>query len=488
MGIRTALLKNVPEMEKFSEDSYREMLGELFGRFPSFQKSGASAYKPGTDNMEFFDSLLGHPHRRYAVIHVAGTNGKGSVSSMLAAVLASCGLKTGLYTSPHISDFRERMRSIDGRGSGKSAGDAVSGCVRLIPEESVWNFVRQWKETFEHLGLSFFEITTAMAFQWFADEKVDVAVVETGLGGRLDSTNIVSPVLGVITNIGLDHCDLLGETLGEIAFEKAGIIKPRVPAVVGESDPQTDPVFMRKVRYANISDPDFAGDEARMMRLLTFADKVRPSMSSREDEILAGMDLKGEYQRKNLHTVLAAVDVLLESGTLISREDFSEDAAAAALMRTAAATGFRGRWETLCDNPLVIADIGHNPHGLKYNFAQLSGMLGRGECRSLTIVYGAMADKDVDEIMRMLPPAAECIFVTAPGKRAMTAEAIMEAYLAAGGSPARACCIASVRDAVSEALLRSERRSGAGGGCSSAPDLIYVGGSTYVVAETVGLF
>ena len=234
--------------EIFSEERYEEIIQKLFVRFPSFQKTGAGAYKPGIANMEFADQLMGHPHRKYKVVHVAGTNGKGSVSNMLASCLAASGLKVGLYTSPHILDFRERIRIV------------TDESYMLIPKADVWSFVGQWQDTFDHLDMSFFEITTLLALNWFADSEVDIVVLETGLGGRLDSTNIVSPVLSVITNIGLDHCDMLGGTLPEIAFEKAGIIKPKVPVVVGESHPETDAVFERKVLYTNLPEPDFMGN------------------------------------------------------------------------------------------------------------------------------------------------------------------------------------------------------------------------------------
>jgi dihydrofolate synthase/folylpolyglutamate synthase len=285
--------------ENYTEENYQEMIQRLFKRFPSFQKSGASAYKPGIANMEFADQLMGHPHRKYKIIHVAGTNGKGSVSNMLTSVLASSGKKVGLYTSPHILDFRERMRVVQ---EGQPP--------MLISRQEVWDFVQKWQDTFDHIDMSFFEITTMMALDWFAAQQVDVVVLETGLGGRLDSTNIVSPALCVITNIGLDHCDMLGETLPEIAFEKAGIIKPNVPVVVGESHPDIDAVFERKVLYTNLPEPIFMGNRTAMMSLLVFADKVSPSLWDDRDEILAGMDLRGDYQRKNLRTVLAALDVI----------------------------------------------------------------------------------------------------------------------------------------------------------------------------------
>ena len=298
---------------EFSEESYDGMIKDLFVRFPSYQKSGAEAYKPGIANMEFFDQLVGHPHRKYPSVHVAGTNGKGSVCSMLASVLAAAGFRVGLYTSPHIIDFRERMRIVDGRDS------PLSPDLYHIGKREVWDFMKRWGETFDHLDLSFFEITTSMAFSWFASREADIAVIETGLGGRLDSTNIISPVLSVITNIGLDHCDMLGSTLPEIAFEKAGIIKRGVPAVIGESNPETDPVFERKVLYSNLSSTEFGGDRGRIMSLLTFADKYEPGLWGRHEEILAGMDLRGEYQVRNLRTALAALDVLGKAVPAVSR-------------------------------------------------------------------------------------------------------------------------------------------------------------------------
>lgn len=302
---------------KFSEEEYNRMLEKLFVRFPSFQKVGAGAYKPGIGNMEFFDQLAGHPHRQYRIIHIAGTNGKGSVSNMLTSAFASQGLKVGLYTSPHILDFRERIRIVSCHPDSSCHPERSEGSLAtLISKDYVWQFISRWQETFDHLDMSFFEITTAMALCWFAEMKVDVVVLETGLGGRLDSTNIVSPILSIITNIGLDHCDMLGETLPEIAFEKAGIIKPKVPVVIGESHPETDPVFERKVLYTNLPEPDFMGNRTAIMSLLTFADKTTPTLWDEHEAILAEMDLQGEYQRKNLRTVLAALDVLASGSQL----------------------------------------------------------------------------------------------------------------------------------------------------------------------------
>lgn len=459
----------------FSEESYNEMLAKLFVRFPSFQKVGAGAYKPGIANMEFVDQMMGHPHRRYKIVHVAGTNGKGSTSNMLASALAAAGCKVGLYTSPHILDFRERMRVVSDKGTS-----------RMISKEEVWDFVHQWKETFDHLDMSFFEITTMMALDWFAREDVDYVVLETGLGGRLDSTNIVTPVLSVITNIGLDHCDMLGETLPEVAFEKAGIIKPLVPVVVGESHPETDEVFERKVLYTNLPEPAFMGNRSAIMSLLTFADRTEPVLWAQHEDMLREMDLKGEYQQKNLRTALAALAVILVSDSWLQTvpvELFRE-----AIVCTASRTGFRGRWEKISDNPYVICDIGHNEHGLKYNFAQLSRMKESGEITDLIIVYGSVADKDVDSVIHLMPEDATYVFTQAASKRALSASVICDKYKVFCESVGRPCgdvlCCDNVAAALAEAkkivasLLAAD---------PTARPLIYIGGSTYVVSEAVAI-
>ena len=449
----------------FSDESYNEMLAKLFVRFPSFQKVGSGAYKPGIANMEFADQLMGHPHRCYKIVHVAGTNGKGSTSNMLASALSSVGYNVGLYTSPHILDFRERMRVV-----------AADGSFKLISKEEVWDFVQQWKDTFDHLDMSFFEITTLMALDWFARQEVDYVVLETGLGGRLDSTNIVTPVLSVITNIGLDHCDMLGETLPEVAFEKAGIIKPLVPVVVGESHPETDEVFERKVLYTNLPEAAFMGNRTAIMSLLTFADKIEPTLWDKHEEIIASMDLQGEYQCKNLRTALAALDVLH------ARCSETKDA----LVHTASRTGFRGRWEKISDNPVTICDIGHNEHGLKYNFAQLERMKASGEVTHLIIVYGSVADKDVDAVIHLMPKDAIYIFTQAHGKRALPAETAMKKYLdyceESGAEPCQVYCV----PVVSEAREKAEEI--AASVVKNNPDarpMIYIGGSTYVVSEAI---
>ena len=461
--------------EHFSEERYKEMIDALFMRFPSFQKVGAGAYKPGVGNMEFIDQLLGHPHRAYKIIHVAGTNGKGSVSNMLVSVLAALGYRVGLYTSPHILDFRERIRVVDG------GRDAVSPDVRLISKESVWDFIETWRETFDHLDMSFFEITTAMALHWFAVQEVDFVVLETGLGGRLDSTNIVTPLLSVITNIGLDHCDLLGDTLPEIAFEKAGIIKSGVPVVIGESNAETDPVFERKVLYTNLPEPKFMGSRSMIMSLLSFADKTEPMLWDRHKDILAAMDLQGAYQEKNLRTVLAAVSTLLASVPELSEAlaVSGMENVVSAIEHTAVRTGFRGRWEKLSDNPLIICDIGHNAHGLKYNFAQLQHMKSEGRCTDLVIVYGSVADKDLDSVLPLMPADAYYVFTQAGSRRALPAADILARFIEA--YPAgKACAVADVAAAVA----RAKEIASDPARCSDNP-LVYIGGSTYVVSEAV---
>lgn len=459
-------------MEQYTEVGYSAMIESLFNRFPSFQKVGTGAYKPGIDNMHFMDQLLGHPHKQYNIIHIAGTNGKGSVSNMLASVLSALGFKVGLYTSPHILDFRERIRVCNPEGEPYT----------LISKEAVWDFIQKWNDTFDHLDMSFFEITTSMAFDWFASQDVDYVVLETGLGGRLDSTNIVTPLLSVITNIGLDHCDLLGDSLQEIAFEKAGIIKQNVPVVVGESNPETDPVFDRKVYYTNIQSLEYSGDRKMIMSLLTYADKICPVFWERSVEILERMDLRGSYQAKNLRTVMGALGVLFSEEYLKECEEL----VIPALMNTAKRTGFSSRWETVSEDPYIICDIGHNEHGLKYNFAQLSGMLISGECSRLIIVYGSVSDKDVNSAISHFPDDAVYVFTNAQGKRALPAEEVKEKYsamcLAKNVHPCESYCCSTVSEAVKKAVSLAEEYSGKG---NSGRPLIYVGGSTYVVSEAL---
>ncbi len=403
---------------EFNKKHYDELIASLFERHPSVQKVGfaAGAYKPGLEGMLRFDKALGEPWKKFRTIHIAGTNGKGSVSSMLAAALAADGLKAGLYTSPHLVDFRERMKIVSGGGQ------------TMVNEEYVWDFLHGAALD----GLSFFEITTGMAFSWFASQKVDAAVIETGLGGRLDSTNIVTPELSIITSIGLDHCGMLGDTREKIAFEKAGIFKSGVPALVASRDPETAPVFERKA--AEVHCPLFFADDF--------------------DEPDFSLDLEGPYQRENLHTVLAALELL---GI---RPDTD------ALRHSGRITGFRGRWEKILDKPETICDIGHNPDALRINFAQLES-----SGRPLYIVYGVMADKDFRSIRPLMPQQAEYYLVAPDISRSLPAEELFA--LTEGLS--RRCC-GSVAEGVRAAIEDASRVRGS---------LVYVGGSNFVVSECI---
>ena len=456
---------------EYSESAYGRLLEEIFRRFPSVQKTDfAAAYKPGLEGMESFCAALGHPERAFRSIHIAGTNGKGSVASLLASALSSVGLKTGLYTSPHLLDFRERARIIPGRES-----------YGLIPKAYVFEFLSAWKPYFEEHNLSFFEITTGLAFKWFADEGVDVAVIETGLGGRLDSTNVLTPELAVVTTIGLDHCAQLGDTLEAIAGEKAGIFKPGIPALVGESDPETDPVF---------------DDKAWMNCPLTYADRVRPSLWHRRQEILRKMDLQATVQEKNLRTVLAAVDILRGIPGFKALSDVQ--AVLDGIIHAARRTGFRGRWERLSDLPFVLADIGHNPQALRYSFDQLRHYVEEGRCSSLIIVYGVMADKDLDSILPLMPVDATYIFTAPDTPRALPAAEILKRYTAvaknrpAGSPPVRAFEVGAVRQAVQMAVQLAQNVAGQPARSASAvkpaPPLVFIGGSAFVVAEALPLF
>ena len=451
---------------EFSESRYGALLEEIFRRFPSVQKTDfATAYKPGLQGMEAFCEALGHPERAFKSLHVAGTNGKGSVASLLASALAGVGLRTGLYTSPHLVDFRERARIV--------SGDTFD----LIPKDYVFDFLTAWKPYFVEHDLSFFEITTGLAFKWFADAGVDAAVIETGLGGRLDSTNVITPELALVTTIGLDHCALLGNTLEAIAGEKAGIFKPGVPALVGESGPETDPVF---------------DDKAWMLCPLTYADKVRPSLWHRRQDILKKMDLQADVQEKNLRTVLAAVDILKQIPGFKALAD--TEGILDGLVRAARRTGFRGRWERLSELPFVICDIGHNPQALQYNFNQLRRYVEEGRCSSLIIVYGIMADKDLDGILPLMPADATYIFTAPQTARALPANELLKRYTAfQGGRPSlRTYAADSVRQAVQMALQLAQTLSQQTNRSASAskpvPPLVFIGGSAFVVAEALPLF
>lgn len=424
---------------------YKATLDYMYSQLPMFHRIGKAAYKANLDNAMALDKLCNFPHRKYKTIHVAGTNGKGSVSHMLASVFQKAGYKTGLFTSPHLVDFRERIR--------------VNG--QMIAEEAVIDFVDKHKQQFEILKPSFFEMTSAMAFNYFADAKVDVAVIETGLGGRLDSTNIIKPELSIITNIGYDHTDLLGDTLEKIAHEKAGIIKPGVPVVIGESHFETKQVFENKA-HENSSE-------------ISFADKVYFSVPVKSDEpgiqklrvkknneeVLYGLDLQGIYQQKNISTVLAAVDLLTEQGYNLT-SSLSEG-----LRQVSQTTGLMGRWQVLSPQPLTICDTGHNQDGISWVVKQIKQI----KFEQLHFVFGVVNDKDVSNILPLLPKEAVYYFTKASIPRALDEKELEQKASAAG---LRGNCFPSVADALKNAKKNAR-----------ANDLIFIGGSTFVVADAL---
>jgi dihydrofolate synthase/folylpolyglutamate synthase len=428
---------------------YKETIQYLYDALPVFHRVGKAAYKANLDNSILLDSHFGHPHRKYKTVHVAGTNGKGSVSHIIASVLHAAGYKTGLYTSPHLFDFRERIR-IDGQE---------------IPERDVTDFVEKNRAFIEDLRPSFFEITSSMAFWLFAEEQVDVAVIETGLGGRLDSTNVITPELSVITNIGFDHTEFLGDSLDKIASEKAGIIKACRPAVVGEKHELTTGVFVAKARETD--SPLFFAEDC--LEILSSENKpgrqtfTFTSLNSDlfpDDRFTASLDLEGCYQGRNIVTALTSLAVMRRQPFAISDEAMRKGLADAA-----SNTGFKGRWQILRRNPTVICDTAHNTHGLNYTMKQLKEQV----CDSLYFVLGLVGDKDLDSIIPLLPENAYYFFTQASIPRAMNAGTLAEKCMTAG---LKGETVATVGEAVRKALEKA-----------SANDVIFIGGSTYVVAE-----
>ena len=428
--------------------NYTQTLEFLFQSLPAFETKGATAYKPGLERITAFCRHIGNPQRNFFTIHVAGTNGKGSVSRIIASVLQQAGYRTGLFTSPHLQDFRERIR-VDGE---------------MIPKQKVVNFVDKHHDKMVELELSFFEMTAALAFDYFAQSDVEVAVIETGLGGRLDATNIIVPVVSVITNIGLEHTALLGDTLQKIAAEKAGIIKKSIPVVIGEGDLRYNDVF-EQVAAANKSkviyaEKVFSCQECgcREGRQHFCMHRVRDDRKFEVD-----LDLTGNYQRHNILTAAATVDFLHEETPLtISRRAFLEGTRDAA-----AITSLAGRWQKLGENPLVVCDTGHNPHGIAYVAEQLKAT----PHKELYCVIGFVRDKDLAHILPLLPRDAHYIFTQAQTERALPA-AELTAKAAIYGL--RGETIPEVPAAVAHARE-----------LAAADDMVFIGGSTYVVAEAL---
>jgi dihydrofolate synthase/folylpolyglutamate synthase len=429
--------------------NYKETIQYLYDALPVFHRTGRAAYKANLNNSILLDNYFGNPHRKYKTVHVAGTNGKGSVSHIIASVLHAAGYKTGLYTSQHLFDFRERIK--------------VNGLE--IPEQNVIDFVEENMACIEDLRPSFFEITSSMAFWFFAEEQVDVAVIEVGLGGRLDSTNVITPELSVITNIGFDHTEFLGDSLDKIAGEKAGIIKSHVPAVVGERHEYTTEVFVAKAN--EMSSPLFFAEDCLKVlssenvpdkQLFTFVSLNRDLFP--DAKFTASIDLEGNYQSKNIVTALTALAVLKNQSFVIDK-----NAERMGLANAASNTGLKGRWQILKRNPTVICDTGHNAHGLNHTMKQLKKL----NCEQLYFVLGVVGDKDLDSVVPLLPEKAYYFFTQASIPRAMNAEALAEKCATAGLNGE---IVATVNVAVQKAVNKA-----------SANDVVFIGGSTYVVAE-----
>lgn len=413
--------------------NYQETIEYLFNSTPVFEKIGAKAYKPGLQTTFALDDHFGHPHQKYKTIHIAGTNGKGSCSHTLAAILQSQGYKVGLYTSPHLVDFRERIR--------------VNG--ECVPEQYVIDFVEENRAFFEPLHPSFFELTTAMALKYFAEQKVDYAVIEVGLGGRLDCTNIITPILSIITNISFDHTQFLGNTLAEIAGEKAGIIKPGVPVVIGEYLPETRTVFEKKAKSENAP--------------ILFAQDFDADHLESSETCDVDMELKGSCQERNKKTILTALHILRQKLAI------SDEAIREGFAHVCELTGLRGRWEKLNDAPLTICDTGHNLAGWNYLAPQINSV----KAETKHIVFGMVDDKDVVHVLQLLKEKLENrvkYYWTQPStKRAIPVEKLSELALKLG---LHGETYHSVKEAYNAALKNAEKG-----------DFVFVGGSSYVVAD-----
>lgn len=427
--------------------NYQETLDWMFNKLPMYQSVGGVAYKAGLDNIIALLGHLGNPHHNFKTVHVAGTNGKGSTSHMLASIFQEAGYKTGLYTSPHLRDFRERIR--------------ING--EMIPEEHVIEFIDKNKAQFEKMELSFFEMTTGMAFDYFSSEKVDIAIVEVGMGGRLDSTNLITPEVSVITNIGLDHVQFLGNALEKIAGEKAGIIKEGIPVVIGETQAETHQVFEDKAKECH--SPIYFADQ------LFDCDKIHiESQTQQKYDIWKNNELyleaceiplMGNYQKKNLTTVICAADLLR------NKFDLNDDDIRSGIANVIRNTHLMGRWQIIGQDPLTIADTGHNVDGIREVVSQLAEMT----YSKLHFVIGMVNDKDIDHVLQLLPHSCEYYFCKADIPRGLDAKILAEKAFDLG---LRGKVYNSVRDAYLSALNDA-----------NFDDIVFIGGSNFIVAEVV---
>lgn len=426
--------------------NYQETIEYLYNITPLFQNVGKAAYKEGLDNTLKLDAFFEHPHKKFKTIHIAGTNGKGSCSHTIAAILQSAGYKTGLYTSPHLVDFSERIR--------------VNG--NPIEKDFVVKFVEENKHFFEPLHPSFFELTTSMAFLYFAHKEVDVAVIEVGLGGRLDCTNVIHPDLSIITNISFDHTQFLGHTLSAIASEKAGIIKENTPVIIGEYNSETREIFENKARQMN-ANIIFAEDSKLITEAVHTDDGHFIYQSSLIDNLYG--ELGGNYQLKNTNTILNSIIRLKDLGYKINEQNIREG-----FKNVCQLTGLMGRWQKLEDNPTIICDTGHNIGGIEYITEQLSKM----KYDKLHIVIGMVNDKDINGVISLLPQNAVYYFTQASVKRALPAEEIKKIGNSHGLK-------GEAYKNVKEALYAAKQNA-------SEKDMIFVGGSTFIVADLIVLY
>ncbi|MEI3154520.1 MAG: folylpolyglutamate synthase/dihydrofolate synthase family protein [Odoribacter sp.] len=423
--------------------NYQETLNWLFAQLPMYQREGQAAYKANLDNTILLDEHFQHPHHTFKTIHVAGTNGKGSVSHMLASILQEAGYKTGLYTSPHLKDFRERIK--------------ING--EMMSKKYVIDFVGTNQALFTRIRPSFFEMTVAMAFNYFADNKVDIAVIEVGLGGRLDSTNIITPLASVITNISFDHMALLGNTLEKIAREKAGIIKPGIPVVIGTRDPAYDFIFEAQAAHYH-SPIEFANDNWQLQPNEDGSYQLLHHTNWQFEHLQS--ELKGIYQRKNIPTVLETIPILRKSGLNITDTHIRQGIA-----KVVTNTGLYGRWQTLANSPLTICDTGHNIDGL----TEITKQLQTCHYHQLHFVIGMVSDKDIDSVLHILPRDAIYYFCKASIPRAMPEKILAEKARNAGLKGNTYTTVAEAYTAAREA--------------AKPEDMIYIGGSTFVVAEVL---
>lgn len=423
--------------------SYQNALDFMYSQLPMFHRIGKEAYKNNLENTLALDDYLNHPHQQFKTIHVAGTNGKGSVSHFLASIFQAAGYKTGLYTSPHLVDFRERIR--------------VNG--HKIPEEAVVQFLEDHSSFIQHIKPSFFEMTVALAFDFFRKEAVEIAIIEVGMGGRLDSTNIISPELSIITNISLDHTQFLGVSLEEIAAEKAGIIKPHTPVVIGEYHPQTAKVFLEKAKHVQ-STIQFASETWKTHLIKTSIFSYQYQIQGENGKMMEGVsELGGSYQEKNLSTVFLAFNLLKTKFNLKS-EHFIEG-----IQYVKRNTGFMGRWEIIQDSPIVLCDTGHNEAGIQAVLAQINTL----SFENLHIIFGMVNDKDVSHILNLLPDKAKYYFVRASVPRSLNSYELAAFARTAG---LQGSSYETVMEGYNAAFQHAKPN-----------DLIYIGGSTFVVAD-----